>query len=514
MILFRMAYGNLFLHKAKSILLGTIMCLGIAVLFVGNSLIDTAIGGLKKMFVEGYTGDVMVTGPTSFPTTIFGETAGGEEVIPHIAAFSSYSERLSADRNVAATLPMLSGQVAMGLGEQVIGQGSAFGVDIADYRNFFSGNISLVEGQWPSGGGQAWIIISEMSAQMLSRAAGKKIGAGEKIVLSALGDTAGTVIREVEVAGVVRFNQSSQELAKISLVDADTMRDLLGFASLRDGQIVLSEKQAEFVEAFDPEALFGDEAGADVIADPEKEGIVSEGGGFVDPFLSAVAAKDVAAKNAEAEKTAAAPGEAAPSALPAPPEPAWQFILIRLGSGVNAARFMDGLKTFAAGLDQSVHVQDWVAGAGAVARTAVTIRLVFDLMVSIVAVIVIMITMNVLVVSISERVPEIGTLRALGAKKRFIRRMILLETSFLAIIAGLAGVFLGYLALMVLRRSGIEAPNLFFEAIFAGKKLVPSISAGAALRAFLWIFGMSILSSLYPIAIALRIRPVVAMQGE
>ncbi len=94
MILFRMAYGNLFLHKAKSILLGTIMCLGIAVLFVGNSLIDTAIGGLKKMFVEGYTGDVMVTGPTSFPTTIFGETAGGEEVIPHIAAFSSYSETI------------------------------------------------------------------------------------------------------------------------------------------------------------------------------------------------------------------------------------------------------------------------------------------------------------------------------------------------------------------------------------------------------------------------------------
>jgi len=501
MILFRMAYGNLFLHKAKSVLLGTIMCLGIAVLFVGNSLIDTAIGGLKKMFVEGYTGDVMVTGPTSFPTTIFGETAGGEEVLPHIAAFSSYSERLSADRNVAATLPMLSGQVAMGLGEQVIGQGSAFGVDIADYRNFFSGNISLVKGQWPSGGDQAWIIISEMSAQMLSKVAGKNIGAGEKIVLSALGDTAGTVIREVEVAGVVKFNQSSQELARISLVDADTMRDLLGFASLRDGQIVLTEKQAEFVEAFDPEALFGDEAGADVIADPEKEGIVLEGSGFVDPFLSAVEAKDAAA----------VPGE---GALAAPPEPAWQFILIRLGSGANATRFMDGLKAFAAGLDQGAHVQDWVAGAGTVARTAVTIRLVFDLMVSIVAVIVIMITMNVLVVSISERVPEIGTLRALGAKKRFIRRMILLETSFLAIIAGLAGVFLGYLALMVLRRSGIEAPNLFFEAIFAGKKLVPSISAGAALQAFLWIFGMSILSSLYPIAIALRIRPVVAMQGE
>jgi putative ABC transport system permease protein len=135
-------------------------------------------------------------------------------------------------------------------------------------------------------------------------------------------------------------------------------------------------------------------------------------------------------------------------------------------------------------------------------------------MVSVVAVIVIMITMNVLVVSIGERVPEIGTLRALGARKKFVRRLILLETSFLAVLAGVAGIAIGYGVLIALKRTGIPAPNLFFEAIFAGRNLVPEISAGAALRAFLWIFGMSILSSLYPIAIALRIRPVVAMQGD
>ncbi|HEY9054481.1 MAG TPA: hypothetical protein VIO60_06655, partial [Rectinemataceae bacterium] len=63
-------------------------------------------------------------------------------------------------------------------------------------------------------------------------------------------------------------------------------------------------------------------------------------------------------------------------------------------------------------------------------------------------------------------------------------------------------------------KSGIEAPNLFFEALFAGKRLVPSITSGSAIKAFAWIFSMSILSSLYPIAIALRIRPVAAMQGD
>ncbi len=484
MIVARIAYGNLFLHKAKSLLLGTIMCIGIAVLFVGNSLIDTAVEGLKKMFVGGYTGDVMVTGPTSFPTTIFGETAGGEEVIPHIAKFPKYDEYLSSDSRVQATLPMLSGQVAMGIGEQVIGSGSAFGVDIKEYRNFFSGNLTLVSGVWPEEADSSWIILSETSAAMLSRSAGKNILPGGKIILSALNETAGTVIREVAIKGIIRFNQSNQQLGRISLVDADTMRDLLGFASLRDGVVKLTAEQQKFVNAFDPDTLFTDEAPA-----PAAVGTTSTSIG------------------------AAAPDPTAPVAV-ASPQATWQFLLIRLAPKTDSKKYMADLQKFAAGLDQNDHVQDWVAGAGTVARTALTIRLVFDLMVSIVAVIVILITMNVLVVSISERVPEIGTLRALGARKGFIRKMILLETSFLALIAGVAGLVLGYIVLRILKGSGLAAPNLFFEAIFAGKKLVPTISASAAVKAFAWIFGMSILSSLYPIALALRIKPVVAMQGD
>lgn len=485
MIIAKMAWGNLFLHKAKSLLLGTIMCLGIAILFVGNSLIDTAIGGLRKMFVEGFTGDLMVTGPTAFPTTIFGETAGGEQVIPHIAKFPDYETFLASEKGVAATLPLLGGQVEMGLGEQVIGRGSAFGVDVERYKNFFSGNVTIVDGAWPSEGDPAWIVISETSAAMLSRAAGKKIGPGEKIILSAVGDTAGIVIREVKVAGIVRFNQSNQQLARISLVDADTMRDLLGFASLRDTAVKLTPDQQQFVTAFDPTSLFDNPAPA---TDPTAQ--------------SAPGANDGAAPKAESIAAAVAP------------VPAWQYLLVKLGPGANASKVLGDLTKFSAGIDEGDHVQDWIAGAGTVARTAVTIRLIFDLMIFIVAVIVIMITMNVLVVSISERIPEIGTLRALGAKRRFIRKMILLETTFLAVLAGAFGLLLGYFILLLMKKSGIAAPNLFFEAIFAGKNLVPVISLSGAIKAFLWIFGMSILSSLYPIALALRIKPVVAMQGE
>jgi len=92
MIAARLAWGNLGLHRRKSLLIGTIMGMGILILFLGNSLIDTALSGLQRMFVQGYTGDLMITGPTEFPTTVLGETAGSEEVLPHIAQINKYED--------------------------------------------------------------------------------------------------------------------------------------------------------------------------------------------------------------------------------------------------------------------------------------------------------------------------------------------------------------------------------------------------------------------------------------
>lgn len=483
------ALRNLFLHRSKTILIGTIMTLGIMVMFVGNSLIDTAIGGLTRMFVDGYTGDLMVTGPTTFPVTIFGETAGGEDVVPHIAKFDEYRAFLGARADVAATMPMLTGRVDMGLGETLIGQGSMFGVDIAEYRNFFSGNVSIVEGSWPdaANGADPWILLSRVSQAMLSRAAGTPIGPGSRITLSALGESAGTVIREVEVKGIVEFAQGDSTLARISLCDADTMRDLLGFASLRDGAVILTAQEASFVASFDPDALFAEDAPADG-ASPAASGTAAP-----------VTAGDDLAPAAGAIPRAA---------------PAWQFLLVKTARRSDAPLVMRALRAETTRLGQSDRVQDWVDGAGSTARTAKMVSLVFDLMVGIVAVVVVIITMNALVVSVGERIPEIGTLRAIGAKKAFVRRMVLLETAFLTMISGAAGLSIGAIIMIALGKSGIKAPNLFFEALFGGAVLMPRMSLAAAAKAFAWILGMSLASSLYPIAVALRIKPVVAMQGE
>lgn len=495
MIAARLAWGNLGLHRRKSLLIGMIMGMGILILFLGNSLIDTALSGLQRMFVEGYTGDLMVTGPTEFPTTVLGETAGSEEVLPHIAQIKKYEDFLASRKDVAATLPLLSGQVSFGIGETELGSGYCFGVNVEDYRTFFPDNVTLVTGDWPAADDGPWVLLSEPTLELLNRSASSPVGPGTKIIMTALANSAGTVIREVTVKGVIKFNQSNQQLAGITLVDADTMRDLLGFASLRDGAPVLSAREAAFVAGFDPNSLFNDL-------------FAGSGGTTASGAAQVSQSPDTGGSGGSSAQTSAQ------TSVVADVVPAWQFLLVRVKPGASASRLLSDLSAFSTKLGDGDRVQDWVAGAGKVARTAVTIRLAFDLLVAVVAVVVVMIMMNVLIISVNERLYEIGTLRAIGAKRRVVRRMILYETAFLALIAGAAGLLVGFILLLVLGKVGIRAPNLFFEALFGGQVLKPMVSGGAALRAFLWILAMGLGASWYPTVVALRIEPVIAMRGD
>lgn len=490
MIAARLAWGNLGLHRRKSLIIGSIMGMGILVLFIGNSLIDTALFGLQRMFVQGYTGDLMVTGPTEFPTTVLGETAGSEEVLPHIAAFNKYEDFLSARKDVDATLPILSGQVTFGIGETELGSGYCFGVDAERYRAFFPNNVTLVDGAWPHDNEGPWVLLSEPTLALLNRNSSKPVQPGSKIIMTAFANSAGTIIREVTVRGVIRFNQSNQQLEGLTLVDADTMRDLLGFASLRDGAPRLSQQEAAFVSNFDPNQIFNN--------------LFASGNANVSSSVDTSAPV-----HTEADHTAAAAASAEVQVVPA-----WQFLLIRAKPGASTKKLISDLSAFSQQIGNGDRVQDWIAGAGKVARTAMTIRLIFDLLVVIVAVVVVMIMMNVLIISVNERLYEIGTLRAIGAKRKVVRNMILYETTFLAVIAGMIGLSVGFVLLLVLGKIGIHAPNLFFEALFGGRILKPMVSGGAALRAFLWMLAMGIGASWYPTIVALRIEPVVAMRGE
>ena len=91
-------------------------------------------------------------------------------------------------------------------------------------------------------------------------------------------------------------------------------------------------------------------------------------------------------------------------------------------------------------------------------------------------------------------------MRAIGARKSFIRKMIVIETLTISWVFGLVGIVISGIILWVLNMKGITAPNFYFEVLFGGKHLHPVLSAGAVGWSFLVIAFIGVISSLYPVS--------------
>lgn len=142
-----------------------------------------------------------------------------------------------------------------------------------------------------------------------------------------------------------------------------------------------------------------------------------------------------------------------------------------------------------------------------------TLKIVFNILILIVAVVGVIIIMNTLVISVTERIGEIGTMRAIGARKSFIRRMIMVETLMITISFGVIGAFLGMVITWIIGAAGFTATNEFFQVIMGGKIFHPVVSAKAVVLSLFIIGAIGVFASLYPVSVALKISPVKAM-GE
>ena len=133
-------------------------------------------------------------------------------------------------------------------------------------------------------------------------------------------------------------------------------------------------------------------------------------------------------------------------------------------------------------------------------------RVVFALAILIIAVVAMIIIMNTLVVSISERTAEIGTMRALGAQKGFVWRMLFLETLAVSVLFGAVGMALGSAVVGILNAAGIPASNPLLSMVAGNSTLRPTLAASSLGGSVLLVIAIAIIAHIYPVRAALRIR--------
>ena len=156
----------------------------------------------------------------------------------------------------------------------------------------------------------------------------------------------------------------------------------------------------------------------------------------------------------------------------------------------------------------------WQKASGIVGQFVTMIRAVLYVSVLIIFAVALVIINNALVMATLERMPEIGTLRAVGAQRRFLLGMLLVESLAVGVLFGSLGALLGAGIVAVIRAIGIPAFNDILYFLFSGPRLHPSLSPANVIISLSIVLAVSAISSIYPGLLAMRVSPRQAMQSD
>lgn len=306
----------------------------------------------------------------------------------------------------------------------------------------------------------------------------------------------------VKIYGTFNFSglEKSALAGGLGLMDLVSFRDLYGYLSADKAEEIRQIKEAAGATEVSREdaeaALFGD--ASRVVVAEATPGIVHE-----DPDLKgngrALRNEELASRVYSQEEIDGGVVLNAALILEDP-----RRIDETLTAAEDAAR-RDGL---------DLKVVSWQKASGLIGQFVMLLRLVLYVAVLIIFVVALVIINNALVMATLERVREIGTLRAIGAQRRFILVMLLVESVVVGLSFSALGALAGAGIVKLIGAVGIPARSDVMFFFFSGPRLFPQLATQNLVAAFTMVLVVSTLASFYPAFLALRVQPVTAMQTE
>jgi cell division protein FtsX len=187
-------------------------------------------------------------------------------------------------------------------------------------------------------------------------------------------------------------------------------------------------------------------------------------------------------------------------------------VVLEEGADRDQARSRIARAIDAAALD--LQIVGWQEAAGLVGQFITVIRLVLYVAITIIFLVALVIINNSMVIATMERVTEIGTLRAIGARRRLVLAMFLVETLALGALAGLLGAAIGGGLVAWWQQAGLPAPSRELMFLFGGPALYPELRLDHLAAGVVAILIVSALSAAYPAFLGASIQPVEAMRTE
>lgn len=363
-----------------------------------------------------------------------------------------------------------------------------------------------------------------------------RVRVGDRLTIKAYTKSGYVRSASLKVYGTYAFKglERSPQAGSMNMMDLVSFRDLYGFMTAdREKEI------AEIRESSGAKEIDRQNAEAELFGSKDTGGDTPEPAATQAPSRAAGVVKTAYERphGAKAEPKAAA-DEGAPSPSPATepavPEPTRHERTVvddtydpkDLESGVvmNVAvlvkdegkipQTMQAIEAAGQRAGLPLKAVSWQQASGFIGQFATLMRVVLFTAVLIIFVVALVVINNALVMATLERVREIGMLRAIGAQRRFVLSMLVIEAVVVGVLFGALGSALGAGILTFFGKHGIPAKTDVLTFFFSGPRLYPTVGGQNLVFALVIVLVVSVVSSLYPAWIATRVSPREAMQSE
>ena len=252
-LLLRIALRNVFAHKLKTLIVGGLIFLGIFLIVLGNSFLDSTSRGIQNAYTKSITGQIAVLKRIDFDYSLFGTwTDVGNLSVPAVPDYGNTMKYLEGLENITSVAPVSSSFGVVNLNDTDDGPWMiTLGISPESYVRMFDISDTLImhEGRFLQGDEEG-IVLSSYLADYLKDYKNLEVHAGDKILLNGY-STNGFRIREVTVRGIFEFRYVSGDmypmLPRTCYLDAGTFAVLNG--------MTVSASGGESAEALLPDDL-------------------------------------------------------------------------------------------------------------------------------------------------------------------------------------------------------------------------------------------------------------------
>ncbi|URA09724.1 ABC transporter permease [Thermospira aquatica] len=504
LLFYSIAFRNLFRHKGKSLIVGGLLFLVAFLLTFGNAAIKGINTSLEQNIIHGFTGNMVIISTNQMDKEVFGFMTGRPMSLIHNYAQIS---------NILSSLPFVEDFLPLGRNVAMLLNPTGlpvfymiYAVDVDRYERFFQNRLIVVEGRrllsgergimignvqrnqtaevinlWllPEGGE---VITSNMPPKILSNL--ESLSYASNVVLMGLSEEGGSDIR-LNVKGVFRFEKLNNLLGDfIAFVDPLSYVEMFHYVITPENiSLTKTEKtilQADNLDTLLEQNLFSQET----------------------PVSSSTYDETTLKKSLKRQENYTYNPEA------------YNAVIIKTRPGTGDAEALKKLNRALIEAKADGKAISWQEATPQFSQFIGIVQGMFSVIMFLLFLVSFIIVMNILSMSVIERTTEIGMMRAIGAQKNFVGRMILFETLTLGLVFGGSGILVGALVSWIFALVKLPAKNEMLQLIFGGEYFIPMVTPLDILGNLLVLFFVLWLASLYPGHLAKKTTPLEAISRE